>query len=359
MADLAAWLAERGHDPRVFAVEGTGAFHAVRAPSAFTRGRRERALGDALVTAAREARCDVTVGIRHLPRVDLYWPHAGSHAAALRGSQSARAGRLLAPEEVRAGGRHRAFLEMERGLLEGGGARRIACVSNLVFRELAAAYPRAAARLVHVPDGVDTERFHPRERERKGAWLRSELEIDPGTPLLGFSARRPELKGLPAVLEALAGMPARPWRLLVAGPRDAGTWAERARASGLSSDRIRVVAEIDPVAFASASDVLLHPTWRDACGLVVLEALAAGTPVVTTVQAGAAEVVGTLEQGEVLEDPGDALALRSAIAARLDRIASGPIDRGAVRSAVVARARASWLAALASILLDLAERRPV
>jgi hypothetical protein len=124
MADLAAWLAERGHEPRVLDV---------RAPFALTRGRRARALGQALVSAAQEAGCDVTVGIRHLPRVDLYWPHAGSHAEALRGARSARAGRLLAPEEVRAGGRHRTFLEMERELLEGGGARRIACVS----RELA------------------------------------------------------------------------------------------------------------------------------------------------------------------------------------------------------------------------------
>ena len=189
--------------------------------------------------------------------------------------------------------------------------------------------------------------------------LRREIGIDRTTPLLGFSARRPDLKGLPTVLEALAGMAARPWKLLVAGPKDARTWADRARASGLSSDRVRVVPAIDPVAFASAIDVLLHPTWRDACGLVVLEALAAGTPVVTTIQAGAAEVVTTENQGTVLEDPGDALALRSAIAARLDRIASGPIDRGAVRSAVLQRDRASWLAALESILLDLVERRPV
>ncbi|MFN0008150.1 MAG: glycosyltransferase family 4 protein [Planctomycetota bacterium] len=359
MADLATWLEERGHEPRAFAMLGTGAFDAVRAPFALTRGRRERALGHALVAAARKAGCDVTVGIRHLPRVDLYWPHAGSHAAALRGSQSAREGRLLAPQEVRAGGRHRTFLEMERGLLEGGGARRIACVSNLVLRELAAAYPTAAERLVHVPNGVDTDRFHPREREGRGAQLRRELEIDRAMPLLGFSARRPELKGLPTVFGALDGLQGRPWRLLVAGPSDVRAWEERARASGLPPERIRVVAEVDPVALASACDLLLHPTWRDACGLVVLEALAAGTPVVTTAQAGAAEVVTSEEHGIVVHDPGNVAALRSAIIDRLARITSGSSDREQVRSAILGRDRATWLSAIESILLDLAARRVV
>jgi len=329
-------------------VLGTGAFQAVRAPFGLTRGRRERALGEALVAAAQEAGCDVTVGIRHLPRVDLYWPHAGSHAAALRGQRSARAGRLLAPEEVPVSGRHRSFLEMERGLLDGGGARRIACVSNLVLRELAAAYPRASERLVHVPDGVDTERFHPRGRG-----------TDSRIPFLGFSARQPELKGLRAIFEALAGMLSRPWMLLVTGPRDGARWEKLAGASGLPPDRVCVVPEMHPVAFASGIDILLHPTWRDACGLVVLEALACGTPVVTTAQAGAAEVITSEEQGTVLHDPGDVAALRSAIADRLSRLGSEPVDREKVRSAVLDRDRATWLAALESILLDLAARRAV
>jgi len=358
-SELAQGLAERGHEVRKFAAEGTGEFTAVRAPFAFTRGGRERALGEALVSAAEAALCDVTVGLRHLPRVDLYWPHAGSHAAALRGLRSARAGRLLDPGEVRARGRHAAFLALERELLEGGGARRIACVSSLVRRELAEAHPRAAPRLVLAPDGVDTARFHPRVRAEEGARLRRELAVDPTTPLLGFSARRPELKGLPQAFRALAVLEERPWTLLVAGPRDARTWAERARAAGLGPERIRVLPEIDPAAFAGACDLLLHPTWRDACGLVVLEALAAGTPVVTTAFAGAAEAVTSPAQGTVLDDPGDVPALRAAIEARLIDLASGSVDRDAVRSAVLDRDRERWLASLESILLDLAARRPV
>jgi glycosyltransferase involved in cell wall biosynthesis len=91
----------------------------------------------------------------------------------------------------------------------------------------------------------------------------------------------------------------------------------------------------------------------------VLEALAAGTPVVTTAFAGAAEAVTSPAQGTVLDDPGDVPALRAAIEARLIDLASGSVDRDAVRSAVLDRDRERWLASLESILLDLAARRPV
>ncbi len=356
MADLAAWLAGRGHAVHAFAVEGQGpgVFHPVRAPRALTRGARERALGQALVAAAEESGCDVTVGVRHLPRVDLYWPHGGSHAAALHGRRCASAGRLLPVSEVRARGRHRAFLEMERALVEGGRARRVACVSGLVMRELAAAYAGAIERLVLVPDGVDAERFHPRERERSGARLRAELHLDREMPLLAFSARNPVLKGLPALLGALAGLQELPWRLLVAGPKDPARWARRARAAGIAPDRVRVLAEVEPVALAAASDLVVHPTWRDACGLVVLEALAAGTPVITTARAGAAEAIASEEVGTVLDDPGDIAALRRAIATWLQTLRSGGPDRSAVRAVLGGRERETWLAALEAILLDLA-----
>ena len=82
MAEFAAHLVRAGHDVRAFALEGggPGIFHRVRAPFALARGSRERALGEALAAAAEGLGCEATVGARHLPRVDLYWPHAGGHA---------------------------------------------------------------------------------------------------------------------------------------------------------------------------------------------------------------------------------------------------------------------------------------
>ena len=78
---------------------------------------------------------------------------------------------------------------------------------------------------------------------------------------------------------------------------------------------MRCVANAAPVALAAAYDLAVLPTWRDTSGLVVLEALASGTPVVTTARAGAAEALSDPRAGTVLARPGDVEALAAAIGA--------------------------------------------
>ena len=52
-----------------------------------------------------------------------------------------------------------------------------------------------------------------------------------------------------------------------------------------------------------SADILVHPTFYDACSLVVLEALASGLPVITTRYNGAGGIISDGREGFVLEDP--------------------------------------------------------
>ncbi len=351
LAAFAAHLVERGHEVHAFAREADpaapGEAHLVRASGA-TRAKRERRLARALVDAAGEAGCDATVGVRHLERVDLYWPHDGAHRETLQAQRRAR-GRSPEP---RWPGRHRAFLELEAQLLAEGGARVVACVSELVRRELAEHYPACADRLRAAPNGVDLRRFHPDRRMDRGWHLRGALEVDARTPLFAFAGADGVRKGLPTLLEALAGMTGERWKLVVAGVRHPARWRRIARARGLDDGRVLVVEPQDAAALFAAADVTVLPTWRDACGLVVLESLAAGTPVVTTAAAGAAEAVRTPAAGTVLPEPGDPAALRAALDEQRDRVARDTVDRTAVRACVTDRAHGTWMATLEACLLE-------
>jgi glycosyltransferase involved in cell wall biosynthesis len=66
---------------------------------------------------------------------------------------------------------------------------------------------------------------------------------------------------------------------------------------------------------------------------VILEALASGTPVITTRAAGAAEYIDE-SSGTVLEDADDAEALPAAIEAWLKRAHASEVDRDAIRARV-------------------------
>ncbi len=356
LARLARHLVERGHEVHAFGARGPapgeqapGVFHRV-AGRGFSRGARERALADAMLDAAQSLACDVTVGVRHLPRVDVLWSHGGSHAKTMEAVRCARGGNPPGPAPPR--GRHRAFLAFERALFAEGGARAVVCPSQLVRDELVQLYPQCSGRISIAPNGIDLERFHPRNRPTLGAALRAELPLGaaPETPLIAFAATNPELKGLPALFAALRTLGERPWHLLVAGPKHLARWRRAARRSGLGPDRVTLRPHVDGAALAAAADLLAHPTLRDTCGLVVLEALASGTPVVTTRNAGAAECITADVAGEVLAAGAPPAALALAIGRRLERLADGHVDRAGVRAAVQGRGEAPWLDTLEAIL---------
>jgi len=86
----------------------------------------------------------------------------------------------------------------------------------------------------------------------------------------------------------------------------------------------------DVDAILAAADVLCLPSRQEAFGNVVLEACAAGVPVVTTRRAGAAELLGPPLDALVVDDPEDLPALGRAIARALgpDGPALGAAARG-------------------------------
>jgi len=353
LAQLAEHLESRGRNVHVFAERRSpgspGRFHHVH-PSlmqgGLLPGGRALVLGEELASAARIAGCRVTIGIRHLPEVDLFWPHDGSHQGALEGIGRAR-GRVVKPT-----GRHKVFLRLERGLMQKS-ARRIACVSQLVFDELLRFYPGSEPRLRLVPNGIDLDRFQPSNRSTLGKQLRVRLGVPPKSPLIAFIGRDPLRKGLPQLFEALRHLRKKRWRCVVAGVHHPARWRRIARKHGLDAKRVVVESFVPAPELHAAADLVVVPTWRDACLLAVLEALATGTPVVTTRYAGAATVISE-QAGTVLDDPGDSEALAAAIGSWLDRIEAREVERDALRECVAHRGLAPWLERLEELVEDLA-----
>jgi len=348
LATFAAWLETRGHEVLALGLEGPAPGES--APGLFvpvtthgwTRGKRERRLAEALLSTAAGMGCDVTIGTRHLPRVDFYWPHGGAHAATLR----------ALGKRVR--GRHRAFLELERKALADGGARRVVCVSELVRQEILDFYPTSARRLRLIPNGVDLERFRPAAREASRAALLALTGWPAEDPILTFTGRNAKLKGLERLFQALGTLAGRPWRLLVAGPEDARRWGRRARKAGLDPERLHIAAQLDPLMIAAGGDLAILPSRRDTCGLVVLEALAAGTPVLISEAVGAKEVLRDPLQGSVFGKKVKPRELAALIEAQLLRNRVQEPDRAVIASAVADRDLSTWLGALERELLDVA-----
>ncbi|MBI2834834.1 MAG: glycosyltransferase [Acidobacteria bacterium] len=205
-----------------------------------------------------------------------------------------------------------------------------ACSDDLRRRAIAIGAP--ADRFDVVPYGVDAGRFKPDPEAR--ALVRGQLGISQATPMLFTAGRLVRKKGFEYLIDAVARLVPR-WpdlRLVVAGGGDLESeLRSRAAAGGLAS-HVRFAGVIPQQRIAmhlAAADVVVIPSVRDESGNVdglpntLMEALASGTPVVTTSAGGIQSIVVDGETALVAPER-DAEGL----AARIASVLEDPIRRG-------------------------------
>jgi glycosyltransferase involved in cell wall biosynthesis len=169
-----------------------------------------------------------------------------------------------------------------------------------------------------------------------------------------YAGRLDERKGVGTLLDALAELPEMTLRIVGDGEeRAAQRLRERARPLG---DRVSFepgVSRSELVGVYAAADVVAFPVeWSEPWGLVPLEAMAVGRPVVATGLGGSGEYLEH-EGNCLLFDVGDAEALRGA----LRRVAGDPALRQHLRVHGLATAAAHSEAAFLDALVAEHEAR--
>ena len=182
-------------------------------------------------------------------------------------------------------------IEGERTLAQS--ADRVICASDGEREMLINVYGVAPNRIVTVPCGVDTARFRP----MAGAAVRRRLGIDAGAPIVLFVGRIEPLKGIDVLLRAAAQLEGRFHLLVVGGDeKDSARKGELvALARQLGIERkvtfLDAVAHADLPLYYNAADICVVPSYYESFGLVAVEAMACGVPVVASRVGGLRETV--------------------------------------------------------------------
>lgn len=208
-----------------------------------------------------------------------------------------------------------AYLWLEKRRYAWGLRKQIVAASEPLREVVAKTFPNSQSMLSVVAPGVEAALGRVTSVEQEAA--RRGLGLPPGSgPWLLFVGNDVVRKGLPGLLEAMRQLP-ETIGLLVVGQGDGHAAAmAQAQELGLAS-RVRFLGalrEMGPV--YKAADALVHPTLEDAYGMVVLEAMAHGLPVVVS-QARYCGIARELHDGIdalLLQDPHDAVAMAKAIA---------------------------------------------
>ena len=206
---------------------------------------------------------------------------------------------------------------------------RLIAVSRAIVHKLETE-GRSGAPIELIYNGVDLSRY---DHQEACCTLPEEYGFEAGTPLVGVVARLEPEKGHPTLLEAwpqvIARVPAARLLLVGEGSRREALEAQ-AEALGLlgqpcdgdtcvGTRHARPHATVvftgrrdDVPAVTAALDVAVLPSYREALGLAVLEAMALSRPVVATNVGGIPEMVEHGRTG-LLVAPHDADALADAI----------------------------------------------
>jgi alpha-1,6-mannosyltransferase len=149
--------------------------------------------------------------------------------------------------------------------------------------------------------------FRPQRRDDT---LREHLGLDPDARLLVYAGRFTPEKKLDVLIEAVRRL-GEPYHLILVGGGSALPACERVTHIPFRRDQ-RQLARL-----LASCDLLVHPGDCETFGLIVLEAMACGLPVVATNKGGVAELVDA-ETG-ILAEPNSVDSLAGAIDAIFER----------------------------------------
>lgn len=255
---------------------------------------------------------DGVVGFMKIPGLDVYYAADPCFQA------RANARRLWI---YRLSGRYRTSVALERSVFGPAAGTEILMLADGEIENYARCHGTPRERFHLLPPAVPRDRIAGKDAGKIREALRVEFGLGAGDILLLSVGSGFKTKGVDRTLRALAALPvslrART-SLMVIGQGNAKRFERLARRLGVA-DRVRFMGgRSDVRRFLFGADLLVHPALSENTGNVLLEAMVAGLPVLTTANCGYAPHVDRAGAGTVLPQPFDQRRLNEALREMLE-----------------------------------------
>ena len=266
---------------------------------------------------------DVVHSVLPFDFADVYQPRGGSFAESVLRNAASYQNKLLESYKritAIANFRRTMLLRAERKLCKNPDGPLIAALSEYVAEQFRQHYNLNNKRVVVVHNGV---RIHKRidttEADRLRTQILTQLNLkEADNPVFFlFVANNFRLKGLACLIKAMqlaaSNHTERPGYLIVAGRGRSRKYRHLAKKLNIHRKIIFMGAIRHIQNALSIIDVAVLPTFYDPSSRYILEALAAGKPVITTRFNGASEQFVNNRHGKVIDTPENITALAEAV----------------------------------------------
>ena len=254
---------------------------------------------------------DAVVGINKMPHLDVYYA-ADSCYEEKANSQRGWMYRLLP--------RYRHFSVYERAVFGRESKTEILMISKVQKPFFDHHYQTQEDRIQFLPPGISRDRVVPDDVVQRRRAKRADLGLIDDDKMLLMVGSGFVKKGLDRALYAVRALPRserRKVRFFVIGEDNPAPFNRLVFLLGLSGNVTILSGQDDIPDFMFAADLLILPALDEAAGIVLLESVVAGLPVLTTENCGYAHYVTEADMGELVPMPFEQKVLNEKLAKML------------------------------------------
>lgn len=299
---LITQLANAGHEIHIFAIEWTGSppeknvfFHKVPAIT-FNSILRDLTFAISSYFLLKKERFDIIQSHDKTLYQDIYRAGDGCHVEWLK-QRWKRTG-LFGKLSIVFNPYHWLILFLERLIFKGHRFKKVIAISELVKKNIVEHYGVDEKDIEVIYNGVDLEKFHPRNKELYRKEIRAIYNIPDDEFVVLFVGSGFERKGVEFLIKAVELAPKKLTLLIVGKGSN-----KKLRGLIKKQNIIFCGPQRDIYKYYAASDIFVFPTIYEPFGNVHLEALASGLPVITTKLSGASEIIKEGVQGFIIDKP--------------------------------------------------------
>jgi UDP-glucose:(heptosyl)LPS alpha-1,3-glucosyltransferase len=313
-SSLASSLVTRGWEIHLFGLSWdgeppAGSFHKIRVPRPLPSWVKMILFALQHRSMVKGKGFDVVLGFGNTIYMNVYQSHGGVHRFSTSRkvySESNSVLRLLKRLLIVLSPKDKARQWIESAPFRIEPRPRIIAISEMVRDDMASFYGIDKEEIELIYNGIDTERYNIGLRERLRGPLRESLGLKEGDIAFVFISYDLRKKGIAPLIEATAQLrrsKALAFKLVVVGESPYPTLSRRIAGLGLEETVIFTGPTKSPGEYYANCDVLVLPTFYDACSLVVMEAMACGLPAITTTANGASGIISHGKDGYIISHP--------------------------------------------------------
>ena len=245
----------------------------------------------------RHKQFEVSVGFNKMEGLDVYYAADPCYKAKVMQEKGSL---------YRLSPRYRTYIELEKAVFAPESSTHILLISEMEKSRYLQSYGTDEGRFHSLPPGISADRVLQGNSTEIRQGVRSELGIREDAIMLLMVGSGFKTKGVDRSLSALAGLPEairKRTGLYVIGQGNPKPFEKIARRLNVEQ-LVRFLGGRDDVPrFMAGADLLLHPAYTENTGTVLLEAMAAGLPIIATDICGYAFHVRKADAGALIPSP--------------------------------------------------------